>query len=341
MVLAERISNLQAHVKSRRSAVSTEDAIKTALILPFIRSLGYDVFDPFEVVPGFAQSGAPKVDFAVRDGEDVRMLIMLSSAPADLSTERANRLIECFSKVQPPVAILTDGSTYRVHGSTDDAGVLSPQPLVVLNYANAMDIDPTSVEHLCADTFNLSALAAGAKERHFREAVIQAAGEEFADPTETFVNLIAARLEPTITVPDDFSTILPTIIAGMLSAGNESASSGVGSVGAILAGDERMITDEENTGLHIVRALAARYISPERVVARPAKSYCAILLDDNNRRSIVRLHFNSLSAKYLGTFVDKEETRQPLTTVSAIYALEDFIISRLRELDPSSFDLQE
>lgn len=42
---------------------------------------------------------------------------------------------------------------------------------------------------------------------------------------------------------------------------------------------------------------------------RDAKSYCAVLLDDNNRKTIARLHFKSPTARFLGTFAGKDETR--------------------------------
>ncbi len=102
-----------------------------------------------------------------------------------------------------------------------------------------------------------------------------------------------------------------------------------------------MLTQDEMLGFHIVRALAHRHIDASRIVARPAQSYCAILLDDNNRKSIGRLHFNSQNVKYLGTFVDKKETRRQIQGPNGIYDLESFIVDRLRELDPKAFGLAE
>jgi hypothetical protein len=67
-----------------------------------------------------------------------------------------------------------------------------------------------------------------------------------------------------------------------------------------------MTTADEISGFHIIQAIASRLVSPNRIVMRDAKSYCAILLDDNNRKTIARLHFNGLTAKYLGLFSGKE-----------------------------------
>ncbi|MDQ1058036.1 hypothetical protein QFZ23_001937 [Arthrobacter globiformis] len=68
-------------------------------------------------------------------------------------------------------------------------------------------------------------------------------------------------------------------------------------------------TLEELEGYHIVRAIVCGEVKPARVVQRDAKSYFAILLDDNNRKPIGRLHFNR-AQKYLGVFDEnKIETR--------------------------------
>lgn len=46
MEFAERIAELAKKVGTIGSALNTEEATKTALVLPFIAALGYDVFNP-------------------------------------------------------------------------------------------------------------------------------------------------------------------------------------------------------------------------------------------------------------------------------------------------------
>jgi len=99
--------------------------------------------------------------------------------------------------------------------------------------------------------------------------------------------------------------------------------------------DGIVTTEEEISGFHIIQAIASRFVSPKRVVMRDAKSYCAVLLDDNNRKTIARMHFNGITSKYLGTFSGKEETRHLLPELTAIYQLSTEIEARLRELDDS------
>ena len=70
--------------------------------------------------------------------------------------------------------------------------------------------------------------------------------------------------------------------------------------------DGIVTTEEEWEGFHIVRAILAKHVDPRRVVMRDTKSYCGILLDDNNRKPICRLRFN-YSQKYIGLFDAAEE----------------------------------
>jgi len=57
-----------------------------------------------------------------------------------------------------------------------------------------------------------------------------------------------------------------------------------------------------------------------RVVYRDAQTYFAILLDDNNRKPICRMYFNSISKKYIATFDEnKKETKHEISSLNDIY----------------------
>jgi hypothetical protein len=82
---------------------------------------------------------------------------------------------------------------------------------------------------------------------------------------------------------------------------------------------EVVTTEEEIEGFRIVRAIVCSEVPVSRIVARDTKTYCGILLDDNNRKPIARLWLNR-SKKYLGVFDDnKAETRIPIEHVRDIY----------------------
>lgn len=86
-------------------------------------------------------------------------------------------------------------------------------------------------------------------------------------------------------------------------------------------------TEEELEAFRIVRAIAAQAITPERIVHRDAKTYMSILLDDNNRKPVCRLWFNTRQ-KYFGTFdADKNETKNLIESLSDIYQYGEQVVS--------------
>lgn len=79
-------------------------------------------------------------------------------------------------------------------------------------------------------------------------------------------------------------------------------------------------TQEEWEAFYAIKSILRDVIAPERIFMRDAQSYCAILLDDNNRKPICRLHFNG-KQKYIGLFDEnKKETRHPVDGVDGLYA---------------------
>ena len=61
-------------------------------------------------------------------------------------------------------------------------------------------------------------------------------------------------------------------------------------------------------------------ISSKRIFIRDAQSYCAILLDDNNRKPICRLRFNNIQKLRLGLFDEnKDEELIALETIDDIF----------------------
>src|SRR5690606_2214904 len=61
-------------------------------------------------------------------------------------------------------------------------------------------------------------------------------------------------------------------------------------------------TEEEMEAFRIIRAIGARYVPVERITMRDAKSYCSVIVDNNNRKPICRLYFNSPTTKNIGIF---------------------------------------
>lgn len=112
------------------SALNTEEATKTALVLPFIAALGYDVFNPSEVVPEFAapigEYKDARVDYAILvEGKPI-LLIECKAFGTQLESKQCNQLQLYFHGTEAPIAILTDGNRYRFFSKHQTAWMPSP-----------------------------------------------------------------------------------------------------------------------------------------------------------------------------------------------------------------------
>jgi predicted type IV restriction endonuclease len=163
------------------------------------------------------------------------------------------------------------------------------------------------------------------------------------EPSDDMIRLFASRVYDghfTKRVRDEFRDIVANafkegireMVSRRLTSALEVTSEGSApTTQDIYSREEKAITTrEEIEAFHIVKSIVRRVAKAERIVMRDAKSYCAILLDDNNRKPIARLHFNR-SQKYLGVFRNKEEERLPIETLEDIYNHSEWLQQTVRE----------
>ena len=124
-------------MKHWESETPTEEATKTSLILPFIQMLGYDIFDPAEVVPEFtADIGikrGEKVDYAIMQRGKPAILIECKKYGSSLAEDAVSQLVRYFGVTDAHFGILTDGISYRFFSDLDQPNVMDPKPFFEFN----------------------------------------------------------------------------------------------------------------------------------------------------------------------------------------------------------------
>lgn len=88
MDLIDRIKEISARIPKQINHIQTEEATKNALVMPFISALGYDVFNPLEVVPEYTADIGQKRE---------KRLIMRSRKTTKSSfSSNASGLVQCW-----------------------------------------------------------------------------------------------------------------------------------------------------------------------------------------------------------------------------------------------------
>lgn len=347
MELEARIAELTKTVREHREVLLTEEAAKTALVMPFLQALGYNVFNPSEVVPEFTCDvgikKGEKVDYAICDGGKITMLIECKPASSELNINHASQLFRYFSTTDARVAVLTNGVLYHFYSDIDLPNKMDNRPFFSFQLDAVKKSDVRTLESFTKQAFDIQKIVQEAGTLKTQSLVYKALQAEFQEPSEEFVRLIASNVHDgrlTTQIKDMFRSLIVNSVSSLirdkvterLTSALTASSPADENVAELENADEIVTTPEEIEGFNIIRAIASRKVDPKRIIMRDAKSYCAILLDDNNRRTVARLHFNSPTARYLGTFLGKDETRFSVTEPIDIYQHEAAILERIQEL---------
>jgi predicted type IV restriction endonuclease len=360
MEFEERVAALAEKVRNQRDAIQTEEAAKNAFVMPFISLiLGYDVFDPLEVVPEFtADVGVKKgekVDYAImRDGE-VQILIECKQPSGPLKIEHASQLYRYFSVTNARIALLTNGQTYNFYTDLDAPNKMDGKPFLVLDLEDIDDALLPELRKLTKEAFDLDSIINAAEELKYLGQIKRAMAAQFKEPDDDWIRFFTTRVyEGAFTqkvreqfralvakaaaqfVRDQVNERLKSALYASLPEPNTDESADVLDSEDVALSDvdrdtEVETTLEEITGYQIVKAIACSEVKPQRIVGRDAKSYFAVILDNNNRKPIARLHFNGKARRYLGTFdANKTETRHLIDSLDDIYLHADAIRNAVR-----------
>jgi hypothetical protein len=246
------------------------------------------------------------------------------------------------------LAVLTNGLLYQFYSDVERPNKMDDKPFFTFNMEAIRPSDIKTIEAFTKDKFDVAKIVLEAGNLKLQTRLRAEIEKELGAPSDEFVRIIARRVYDkniTAAVKENvsklmvisFSTMLRDLVNERLSSAISATNPRIPDVDPPIDLDvtEIVTTEEEVSGFRIVQAIASRLVQPKRIVMRDAKAYCAILLDDNNRKSIARLHFNSATTKYIGFFSEKEETRHLISDLTDIYKFGENIEKRLRELDDS------
>jgi predicted type IV restriction endonuclease len=353
MELADRIKAVAARVERQRESVLTEEACKNAFVMPFLSALGYDVFDPEIVVPEFtADVGikkGEKVDYALVVQGKIAILVECKTCGVSLANTHTSQLYRYFSVTDARFAILTNGIEYWFYTDLDSPNKMDQRPFFQFNVLDYHQNDLAELEKFTNQVFDIESIVSTASNLKYSKAIKMEVLNEMEQPSEEMVRLLVSRVfdgRYTQKVREDFAPLVAhalrdavrDIVSERLTSALEATGTANGEryvpkpaeVVRSTAGEANeampdvVTTEEEIEGFHIVKAIVRSVIKSDRIAMRDAKSYCAILVDDNNRKPLIRLHFNGKSVKHITMFdPEKNEDRVKIESLDEIYNYAD------------------
>lgn len=349
MEFSDHIDALAARCKVAERQALTEEATKTSVILPFLQALGFDVFNLDEVVPEFiADVGTKKgekVDFAIKINGKISMLVEAKPIGSKLGDAQYSQLFRYFAVTEARLAILTNGREAWFFSDTDEPNKMDNKPFFTFNFNSYDKSQVQELSRFQKHSFAIDDIIEAASNMKYTRSAANYLKKQLDDPDDEFIRLVGRQIyDGSITknvleqlrpaIQSSLDLIIRDRIQDKLSItfrddkSNSQLNTAVENNSEISKNidDNIVTTDEEREGHMIFRAISAKIAPVGRIIIRDAKSYCAILMDDNNRRPICRLYFNSEKTKYIGIFdAEKKETRHRVETPSDIYQYADAI----------------
>jgi hypothetical protein len=320
--------------------------------MPFINALGYDVFNPTEVIPEFiADIGTKKgekVDYAIKKDESIIILIECKWAGADLHLDHTSQLYRYFSATEARFGILTNGIIYEFYSDIDEPNKMDSKPFFTFNIFEFQDHQVKELKKFTKSAFSLDDILTTASTLKYTGAIKKILENELTSPSEPFVRFFASQIfdgRLTKSVLEQFGKIVQEARRQFINEKiNERLKSALSANETMKSDNDPTDTEEENDdsginttveeieGYNIVKAILRESVEVKRIAMRDTKSYFGILLDDNNRKPICRLHFNH-SQKYIGLLSQKNEERIALDRVDDIFNYAERIKNTLAEYE--------
>ncbi|WP_428850567.1 type I restriction endonuclease [Nostoc sp. ChiQUE02] len=201
MGFTEDIAKVSEQVRKRFDQVVGEEATKMALIVPFLSAVGYDVYDPSEVIPEYVADFATrkagqfeKVDYALAINNNIVMLVE-AKARGQKADAHDGQLRKYFNALlTAKVAVVTNGIEYRFFTDLRHPNMMDKEPFFIFNILeyDSKDIENLKVFH--RDTFDVAAITHHAEEMVYVKGMTQLVGNLLRSPSEKFIHFLVSEL---------------------------------------------------------------------------------------------------------------------------------------------------
>lgn len=350
--MKDAIKGIAQRIVQTSQLIQTEEATKNAYIMPFLQVLGYDIFNPLEIVPEFTADiglkNGEKVDYAIVLNGQPEILIECKCCSNDLCVENEGQLLRYFHVTKARFAILTNGIVYKFYTDLAEPNKMDLRPFLEINLLETEKINFNELAKFKKENFDAENIRRTADLLKCSSSIKQVLNEEFVAPSEEFVRMIFKKMNPTsIFNEKQKEKLTPLVKAALDTMINEKVKANLDAAlkttnetqeatdiihETVLGPDTGIVTtQEEIDAYNIIRAIGAEIVSPAQIVMRDAKSYCAILFDDNNRKPICRLIFNNPERLMIVLFDGPQEEKLPLENIPTLYQMKERFLNTIKK----------
>ena len=343
-MIEDKIKKLQSKIAIVKDRLETEESTKTALVLPFIQLLDYDIFNPTQVLPEFncdiAKGKGEKVDYALLIKNKVEIIIECKGFGVNLAPHR-NQLSRYFVSTKAKYAILTNGILYQFYTDLDNKNLMDEIPFFQFSLENYSVSDIEILEQFMFSNFNADKIDKNASESKIITGVTGEIKTLFEKPNIETIKLFtkssykgrytdSAISRLTILFKKALKQFVNDRVSNQLKSATEAEEVIDNNC------DKIITTEEEKQAFYIVQAIARDVIPSEDIVMRDQINLCMILYKNDQCKPIVKLYFNDVKNLQIELFDEEGSYKIELATIDEIYDYKDAIIKICKKYSESS-----
>ena len=343
MGFTEDLKQFAERVIPLKENISTEEATKMSMIIPFFQLLGYDVFNPGEFCPEYT------ADVGVKKGEKVDYAILINGNPEILIeckwcgeslSKHGSQLFRYFGTSPAKFGILTNGLIYQFFTDLDEANKMDLAPFLEINLNDLKDAQINELKKFSKEVFDKDNIFSTASDLKYSSLIKGLLAKDLDDPSDEFVRYILSNVydgQKNQKVIDKFKSIVKKSFTGFVNdIVNQKISSALTPEADEQPNDTPILdeqkskivtTEEEMEAFYIVRGILAGTIPIEDVVYRDTESYFGILYQDNNRKPLCRINLDTKNKQLLIPDENKNFERIYIDSLNDIYSYKNKLIT--------------
>lgn len=326
MDFKDALKNFIDRLEMLKDTVSTEEATKMSLIVPFFQLLGYDVFNPLEFCPEYtADVGikkGEKVDYAILIKDEPVILIEAKSANKRLD-KHSSQLFRYFVTTSAKFAILTNGIIYKFYTDLEEANKMDKEPFLEINLLNLKDSQISQLTKFKKESLDIADILNSASLLKYNNLFKNYIDQQFQNPTDEMVKLFLQPIykgAKTQAVIERFRPILKKAFHDYMNENlNEKLQSAINSTNTIASLEPAPLTTEDEWGAYsLIKNLLKETLDTNKITYKCTESYTAILYDNNSRKWICRLMLKNTQKTLILPDENKKEKRYPISNIDEI-----------------------
>ena len=342
MDFIDKIKQFSTRINTMKDNISTEEATKTSMIMPFFQLLGYDVFNPLEFVPeytaDFGIKKGEKVDYAIMDENNQPVILVEAKWCGEPLDKHASQLFRYFSTTPAKFGVLTNGIIYRFYTDLDESNKMDDRPFLEFDILNIKESLVPELKKFQKQAFDVEAITNSASELKYSSQIRQIFNQQLTNPDDVFVKYILSKVYDglrTQKVVDSFRPIVKKAFAQFVNElindrlknaletekiENEKPEAeedvpSAASDTAEGATTKIVTTQEELESYFIIKSIIYPVLGEHDISYKDTQSYFNILLDNNTRKWICRLYLSEKRKM----FVTPDDEKYSLESVNDLY----------------------